>query len=61
MARYHQGLCSSLLPKLPWKGKALSCEYLSLDPQTLWGLRNKWNLTNVLMSLHVFSFQCLLN
>lgn len=27
-------------------GKALSCQYPSLDTQMLWGLRNKWNLTN---------------
>lgn len=27
-------------------GKALSCQYPSLDTQMLWGLRNNWNLTN---------------
>lgn len=35
-------------------GKALSCQHLSLDTQMLWGLRNKWNLPTVLMSLHCF-------
>lgn len=28
------------------KGKAFSCQYLSHDTQSLWGLRNKCNLTN---------------